>query len=93
MKRNEHLCAVESCGNVCPKAYPFCTGCWRAVPKDLKAPVLAELAKKKTIDLDRSALYYAVTAAAASVNESSATSSTTNEWETIWENAGAPELL
>jgi hypothetical protein len=89
MKRSEHACAVESCGNACPRAYPFCADCWRRVPKELRAPVRKELATRSTTDLDRSALYAAVRAAAASVKETAA-GPAAQFWEVVYHDAGSP---
>lgn len=90
MKRNEHNCCVPTCENICPRAYPFCATCWRQVPKDLRADVLREIGKRATPDLDRSALFYAVSVASASVEEKT---SNDDSWERVWAAAGSPELI
>jgi hypothetical protein len=61
------------------------------VPKDLKQPVRDALALRGTPDLDRSALYYAVTNAAASV-PSFVDTPGAQRWERLWKKAGLPEL-
>jgi hypothetical protein len=89
MKRSEHKCQVPECENACPREYPFCASCWRQVPRELRAPVRKELAKRSTPDLDRSALYYAVSAAVASVRVGQVSEP---NWERAWVAAGLPEL-
>lgn len=89
-KRSEHKCAT-GCGFSCPREYPFCRFCWQDVPKALRDRVKAELAKRGTDDLDRSALYYAVTEAAASVRRVESGPGT-EFWEACWTAAGCPEL-
>lgn len=92
MKRSEHRCCVPGCENACPRAYPFCASCWRKVPKELRAPVREELAKRTTPALDRSALYYAVSAATASVQDSLPLQPGVSSWERAYKAAGSPEL-
>jgi hypothetical protein len=91
MKKSEHNCSTPGCENVCNREYPFCATCWRQVPAELRKPVRQELAKRGTPDLDRSALYYAVTSAAASVQEPQTTTASSS-WERAWNAAGAPPL-
>ncbi len=58
------------------------------MPKELRKPVRAELAKRATPELDRSALYYAVSAAAASVAETEQQESpSVRFWEQAYEAA------
>jgi hypothetical protein len=87
MKRSEHKCAA--CGCPRQKEYPFCAVCWRRVPKDLQAPVLAALETRGTPDLDRSALALSVMAAAESIREVNATPRTLF-WERAYRTAGSP---
>jgi len=61
------------------------------VPKDLKEPVRDALALRGTPSLDRSALYCAVTNAAASV-PSFVDTPGAKRWERLWKKAGSPEL-
>ena len=89
MKRSEHICITLGCEHSCPREYPFCASCWRRVPADERKAVRDELAKRGTSDIDRAALYYAVSRAAASVCESDAIDSV---WERAYKRAGQPEL-
>jgi hypothetical protein len=89
VKRSEHPCCVPGCENVCPREYPFCYSCWLDVPKELRAAVRKELARRTNPDLDDSALYFAVSAAKASVAESIDEDHT---WEKAYKAAGSPEL-
>jgi hypothetical protein len=91
VKRSEHKCAVSSCTTMCPRENPFCLRCWMSVPAALRDAVWAELDKRQTPDLDRSALYFAVQAAAAAVTETQITPGA-KTWERLWRKAGSPEL-
>lgn len=92
MKRSEHKCAVPTCENPCPREYPFCATCWRKVPAEQRVRVREELAKRGTPDMDRSGIYYAVTAAAASAGDVPQWTPETLSWERAWRAAGSPEL-
>lgn len=92
MKRSDRKCSVPACDNPSPQEYPFCHGHWVRVPPDLALRVREEIAKRGTPDLDRSALYYAVTEAATVAADAPQWTSATLQWERAWRAAGSPEL-
>lgn len=91
MKRSQHECYTAGCDTLCSREYPFCASCWRKVPKELRARVREELAKRKTPDLDRSGLYLAINTAAASIQEQLA-GTCAREWEDVYKRAGKPAI-
>lgn len=92
MNRSQHKCYVPGCETLCQREYPFCASCWRKVPKELRAEVRKAMATRSTDGLDRSALYHAYSAAAASVQEHKPTPRAAY-WQRVWTAAGSPELL
>jgi hypothetical protein len=93
MKRSEHKCAVETCANICPRAYPFCYSCWLDVPAELRKEVRQALKAGATERVASAPLVDVVRAAAASVREVELSgSSMWASWERAYLRAGSPEF-
>lgn len=91
MRREQHLCSVPGCRNLCPRQYPFCASCWRKVPRGERAEVVEELAKCVG-DEYPSALRVVLAAAAESVRAVTAPGPGYWFWELAYHDAGRPEL-
>ena len=94
VKKSEHACAVPDCGKPCPREYPVCTGCWYAVPLELRRAVRAELARPEP---DEEALRDAVARAVASVeglgeDEPAPMTEAQFHWQLVYMQAGSPKL-
>lgn len=94
MKKSEHACAVPGCGRACPREYPMCTGCWYAVPLELRKAVRAELKKPEP---DEGVLRDVVARAVASVEgvwdeEPKEMTEAQFNWELAYLKAGSPKL-